>query len=74
MGKPQYRDNILLKKIAKRVKELRAERGLSQLDVVYNTEINIVRVESGEANVSVSTIKKLCNYFGVTLEDFFKGF
>ena len=65
MGKPQYKDDILLQKIAARVKDLRQQKGASQLDVVYSTDINIVRVESASANVSVSTIKKLCKYFDI---------
>jgi len=68
----QRRDEILLQKIALRIKGLREKSGLSQEQVYNDTEIHIARIETGKANVSVSTLSALCGYFGVTMAEFFK--
>ena len=71
MGKSER--DILLKKIAVRVKQLRKEKGLTQRDVIYTTDINIIRIEKAEINVTIYTIERLCDYFEITLADFFIG-
>jgi transcriptional regulator with XRE-family HTH domain len=68
----QVRDNKLLKKIALRIKELRRLKNVSQEAVYFATDIHVARIEQASVNVSVSTLAKLCNYFGITLADFFK--
>lgn len=57
--------------VAERLKALRKERGLLQVEVVKNTGMNIGRIEAAMVNISVSSIDKLCRYYGVTLEEFF---
>lgn len=69
----QYRDEILLKKIAMRVKELREKKGMSQVQVYNESDIHIARIEATTYNLSVSTLSKLCDYFEISLADFFKG-
>jgi len=68
----QFRDEKLLKKIAKRVKELREEKGLSQEAVYHELEVHIARIETAKFNITVSTLSKLCDYFGISLAEFFK--
>ena len=68
----QIRDQELLQKIALKLKKLREKKGLSQVDVLNETDIHIARIETAKVNVSVSTLSKLCKYFDVTLSDFFK--
>lgn len=68
----QFRDDKLLIRIAKGIKDLREERGLSQETVYHELEVHIARVETAKINVSVSTLSKLCGYFGITLSEFFK--
>jgi transcriptional regulator with XRE-family HTH domain len=65
-------DEILLKKIASRLRELREENGVSQKELHNVTDINIDRIEGAKINVTVGTIQKLCKYFGITLSEFFK--
>lgn len=67
----QYKDDKLLGMIAERLKALREERGLTQEAVYNELDIHIARIETAKLNVTVSTISKLCNYFGITLSDFF---
>lgn len=59
--------------VAKRLKEIREAKGLSQESVFIDTDYNIGRIEIGKSNISISTISILCKYYGITLADFFKG-
>jgi len=54
------------------VKELRADTGLSQIEVYGNTNIHIGRIESAKANPTVSTISALCEYFQISQSEFYK--
>jgi len=62
----------LLLWLAKRIKELRAKRGLTQLQCFHDTNIHIGRIEQGKRDISFTTLYKLCSYFNITLEEFFK--
>lgn len=72
MGKVD-KHKVLLQKIAERTKELRKEKGLTQRDVIYTTDINIIRIEKAEINITVGTLQRLCDYFGITVVEFFSG-
>lgn len=39
----------------------------------FETDIHVGRAEKGEKNISISTLSDLCDYYGVTLEEFFRG-
>ena len=71
MGK-QRKNTILVSKIANRIKQLREEKGISQDSFFIDTDIHIARIESGSSNVTVSTLSAICDYFGITLNEFFK--
>lgn len=62
---------MLLEAIAGRLKELCAEKGVSQETVYENTGIHIGKIETARYNITVSTLSKLCNYYGITLKEFF---
>jgi len=67
----QLKNIELLSAVAKRLKNLRSERGLSQ-EVVYNdTDIHIARIETGKFNISISTLSALCSYYSISLGEFF---
>ena len=73
MGNKRQRLNKeLLDKIAIRIKQLRNEKNISQLTFYNDTEIHIARIELGKINITVSTLKEICDYFDITLSDFFK--
>lgn len=72
MGK-QYRNDTLIQAIGRRVQELRREKGVSQIDVYIETNVNVKRIEAGTQNISVSTLSALCDYYGISLWEFFKG-
>ncbi|HEY9082888.1 MAG TPA: helix-turn-helix transcriptional regulator [Vicingaceae bacterium] len=66
-------DIELLNKIALRIKTLREEKNITQ-EIFYNdTGINIGRIERSKRNFSVSTLKRICEYLEITLEDFFSN-
>ena len=70
--KNQRFNKELLDKIALRIKQLRNEKNISQLSFYNDTEIHIARIELGKINITVSTLKEICDYFGITLSEFFK--
>jgi transcriptional regulator with XRE-family HTH domain len=69
---PQIRDEKLLKKISLVLKQLRAERDLTQEDVFNDTDIHIARIESAKANITVSTLAALCKYYKIRLSAFYE--
>lgn len=71
MGK-QRKNTILISKIASRIKHLREEKGVSQDSFFIETDIHIARIESGRSNITVSTLSAICEYFGISMSDFFK--
>ncbi len=68
----QIRDTKLLQKIAVVVKELRESKNLSQEDVYNDINIHIGRIETAKANVTVSTLSAICQYFKISLSEFHK--
>jgi len=66
-------NTLLTGSIAQKLKQIRQAKGLSQEFVYLETEVHVGRVESGKVNISVVTLSILCDYYGVTLEEFFKG-
>lgn len=59
--------------LAKRIKFLRKEKQLTQEDCFNDTGIHFARIEQGKRDISYSTLYKICNYFEITPQDFFKG-
>ena len=51
--------------------ELRAKKGVSQEIVYEDTGIHIGKIETARYNITVSTLSKLCNYYGTSLKEFF---
>ena len=65
------RDEILLSQVTKKLKELRKEKGVSQLRVLIDTEIHVSQIENKSYNLTLSTLSLLCKYYGVSLTEFF---
>lgn len=63
----------LLERTAYKLKEIREKKGMSQEQVYYDTKLNIGRIEVGKTNISLTTLAILCDYYGVALDEFFKG-
>lgn len=61
----------LLDRIVKRIKQLREEKNISQEVFYIDTDIHIARIETGRTNITVSTLKDICDYFEISLTQFF---
>lgn len=70
--KKQRINQELLLSISKRIKGLRAEKGISQEDFFIETDIHIARIEAGKSNITISTLNDICVYFEISLSDFLK--
>ena len=71
--KRQRCNQELLNKIAKRIKQLREEKGISQDTFYIDTDIHIARIELGQVNITVSTLQDVCAYFEISIVEFFMG-
>lgn len=69
----QLRDEVLLKKVVDKIKKLREQREISQEKFYNDTNINIARIESTKANMSISTLQAICKYLGISASEFLKG-
>ena len=58
-------------KIADRLRELRTAKGVSQETVYEDTGIHIGKIETEKYNITVSTLARLCRYYGISLGAFF---
>ena len=72
MKKHRCNSDLLLI-IAKRIKQLREEKNISQELFFIDTDIHIARIETGKLNITISTLQSICEYFGISLADFFIG-
>lgn len=60
-------NNEILFDLARKLKELRKERGLTQADIYLDTGIHVARIEQGKRDISFTTLVKLARYFKVSL-------
>jgi transcriptional regulator with XRE-family HTH domain len=69
------RDKKLLKNFGTRLRELRLKKDLSQEILAYEADIpisQIGRIERGEVNATLSTLKKIANALGISLSELVK--
>jgi transcriptional regulator with XRE-family HTH domain len=69
------RDKKLLKNFGIRLRELRLKKDLSQEVLAYEADIpisQIGRIERGEVNATLSTLKKIANALGISLSELVK--
>ena len=71
--KKQRCNTTLLHEIALRIKQLREEKKISQDTFFIETDIHIARIETGKINITVSTLHDICDYFSISLADFFSS-
>ena len=70
--KKQRRNDFFVEQLRARLKEVRLERGLTQENVRFDTDLNIGRIESGRHSISLSTIADLCDYYHITPGELFR--
>lgn len=61
-----------MKKIALKLIEIRKGYNLTQEDVYNDTGIHIARIESAKRDVTINSLKRICDYYEIDLYDFFK--
>lgn len=64
-------NEMLLLELAKKIKILRKRKGVTQEEALNDTGIQFSRIEQAKRDVQLSTIYKICNYFEISLKDFF---
>ena len=69
------RKNIdVQQKVALRLKEVRNQKGMSLQEVCDETGINVARIEAIPQNVTIDTLSNLCEYYDISLKEFFNPF
>jgi transcriptional regulator with XRE-family HTH domain len=66
------KNQAFLKRIAVRIKIVREKAGITQEQFYNDTDIHIGRIERAQINITVVTLKEICQYFGISLRDFFR--
>lgn len=69
----QRKDEKIKAEVAMRIKKLRQAKEISQEEAYLDTDIHFGRIEAGRSNITVSTLHSICNYFGITMSEFFDG-
>lgn len=70
--KNQRHNERLMCLVATKLKELREAKAITQAQAYQLSGIHLGRVESGNANITVSTLSALCKLYEISFEDFFK--
>lgn len=68
----QVRNKELINRIALTLKNIREGKGLTLEDVYNETNIHIARIETARVNISVSTLDALCQFYSLSLAEFFR--
>ncbi|WP_126243505.1 helix-turn-helix domain-containing protein [Chitinophaga rhizosphaerae] len=72
----EIRDDKLLKALGARFKQLREETGMSNREFADHAGIGhaqINRIDTGQVNVSISTLSAIVKQLGISLSEFFQG-
>lgn len=56
--------------LARRIKELRKTKGVTQEQMYNDTGIHVARIEQGKRDISFTTLLKIAKYFEVYLDEF----
>lgn len=72
MNKREKLDAEYLKKLGKRIKTLRKEKCIKQVDLAYQCDIekqSMSRIEAGNTNPSVLLLRKIADLLGVSVSE-----
>lgn len=69
----QERNISFLRAVARRIRQVREERGLPQEKLQFEKRIFLAHIENDERNISVTMLLDICLAYGITLADFFRG-
>ncbi len=63
----------LIDKIVLRIRKLREKKAVTLQEFYDDTGIHLARIESEKRDLPISTLSRICDYFGLTLSEFLKG-
>ncbi|GHN00368.1 hypothetical protein WSM22_18570 [Cytophagales bacterium WSM2-2] len=66
-------DSRLIEKVILRIKKLREDKGVSLQQFYEDTGVHLARIESEKRDIPISTLARICNYFKISLKDFFEN-
>ena len=72
MNKREKEDAEYLKKLGKRIKTLRKEKGIKQVDLAYSCDIekqSMSRLEAGNTNPSILLLMKIAQLLDLTVSE-----
>ncbi|WP_394759990.1 helix-turn-helix domain-containing protein [Flavobacterium sp.] len=67
----QFQNIDLLNKIVLCIKDIRKSKKITLEVFYFDTGIHLARIEQGKQNITISTLSKICEYFEISLSDFF---
>ena len=67
----QYQDKAIITNVVRCIKDLRQQKSITLEIFYFDTGIHLARIEQGKQNITISTLSKICNYFEISLSDFF---
>lgn len=67
----QYQNIELLQRIVFCIREIRMAKNITLETFYFDTGIHLARIEQGKQNITVSTLSKICDYFEISLSQFF---
>lgn len=67
----QLQNKELIQQIVTGIKQLRKTKNVTLEVFYFDTGIHLARIEQGKQNISVATLAKICDYFQISLSDFF---
>ena len=69
--KNQRHNEVLMHLVAIKLKSLRESKGITQAEAYRLSGIHLGRIESGNSNITVSTLSALCKFYDISFEEFF---
>ena len=64
----------LLKKLGKKIKQLREQEKISQTQLAYEcgiSQVQVSRIETGEINTTIGTLSLIAKVLGVSIKELF---
>jgi transcriptional regulator with XRE-family HTH domain len=75
MSRISKEDSAFLKELGKRIKQIRTDKGITQVELGNMCDIekpNMNRIESGGTNPTALTLKKICQNLEIEITELFK--
>lgn len=76
MKKLSKQEELYLRELGKRIGEIRLGRNLSQVELAHRLDMeksSINRIEKGNTNPTIITLKRICSELGIGLRELFEN-